>query len=118
VLSKQSSSPPLQLAISSRGARRSPLPPGFIAASVEPNAVVGAPNDHAIAVVVDLVHPRRATLALLRRGRRGFNWADRYPRIVEALHSLRVRSIVIDGEAVWCGNIAGRKRSNEDSQFT
>jgi hypothetical protein len=50
--------------------------------------------------------------------RRGFNWADRYPRIVEALHSLRVRSIVIDGEAVWCGNIAGRKRSNEDSQFT
>jgi ATP-dependent DNA ligase len=32
--------------------------------------------------------------------RRGFNWADRYPRIVEALRSLRVRSIVIDGEAV------------------
>jgi ATP dependent DNA ligase domain len=31
--------------------------------------------------------------------RRGFNWADRYPRIVEALRSLRVRSIVIDGEA-------------------
>jgi ATP dependent DNA ligase domain len=35
--------------------------------------------------------------------RRGFNWADRYPRIVEALHSLPVRSIVIDGEAVVCG---------------
>jgi hypothetical protein len=35
--------------------------------------------------------------------RRGFNWADRYPRIVEALRSLRVRSIVIDGEAVICG---------------
>jgi bifunctional non-homologous end joining protein LigD len=35
--------------------------------------------------------------------RRGFNWADRYPRIVEALRSLRVRSITIDGEAVWCG---------------
>jgi hypothetical protein len=29
--------------------------------------------------------------------RGGFNWADRYPRIVEALRSLRVRSIVIDG---------------------
>jgi hypothetical protein len=29
----------------------------------------------------------------------GFNWADRYPRIVEALRSLRVRSITIDGEA-------------------
>jgi bifunctional non-homologous end joining protein LigD len=35
--------------------------------------------------------------------RRGFNWANRYPRIVEALRSLRVRSIVIDGEAVVCG---------------
>ena len=35
--------------------------------------------------------------------RRGFNWADRYPRIVEALRSLPVRSIVIDGEAVVCG---------------
>jgi hypothetical protein len=34
--------------------------------------------------------------------RRGFNWADRYPRIVEALRFLRVRSITIDGEAVWC----------------
>ena len=35
--------------------------------------------------------------------RRGYNWADRYPRILESLRSLRVRSIVIDGEAVWCG---------------
>jgi bifunctional non-homologous end joining protein LigD len=35
--------------------------------------------------------------------RRGFNWADRYPRIVDALRSLRVRSIVIDGKAVICG---------------
>ena len=32
--------------------------------------------------------------------RRGFNWADRYPRIREALRSLPVRSITIDGEAV------------------
>jgi bifunctional non-homologous end joining protein LigD len=35
--------------------------------------------------------------------RRGFNWVDRYPRIIEALRSLPVRSIVIDGEAVVCG---------------
>ena len=35
--------------------------------------------------------------------RGGFNWADRYPRIVEALRSLQVRSVMIDGEAVWCG---------------
>ena len=35
--------------------------------------------------------------------RRGFNWADRYPHIVDALRSLHVRSTTIDGEAVWCG---------------
>jgi bifunctional non-homologous end joining protein LigD len=37
------------------------------------------------------------------RPRHAYNWADRYPRIVDALRALRVRSIVIDGEAVWCG---------------
>jgi len=36
--------------------------------------------------------------------RRGYNWADRYPRIVDALHSLRVRSVMIDGEAVVCSS--------------
>jgi bifunctional non-homologous end joining protein LigD len=44
--------------------------------------------------------------------RGGFNWADRYPRIVEALRSLPVRSIVIDGEAVVCGtgwNVVSRR---------
>jgi bifunctional non-homologous end joining protein LigD len=35
--------------------------------------------------------------------RRGYNWTKRYPRIVEALGSLAVRSITIDGEAVCCG---------------
>src|SRR5205807_39806 len=35
--------------------------------------------------------------------RRGYVWTDRYPCIVEALRSLRVRSIAIDGEAVICG---------------
>jgi hypothetical protein len=34
--------------------------------------------------------------------RRGFNWADCYPRIVDALRSLRAHSVVIDGEAVVC----------------
>jgi len=31
--------------------------------------------------------------------RRGFNWADRYPHILDALRSLHVRSTTIDGEA-------------------
>ena len=35
--------------------------------------------------------------------RRGFNWADRYPRIVAAARALKASSAVIDGEAVWCG---------------
>src|SRR4051794_8044323 len=35
--------------------------------------------------------------------RRGYNWTNRYPLIVDALYSLRVRSVAIDGEAVWCG---------------
>ena len=35
--------------------------------------------------------------------RRGYIWTDRYPCIVDALLSLRVRSITIDGEAVVCG---------------
>jgi ATP-dependent DNA ligase len=35
--------------------------------------------------------------------RRGYNWSGRYPRIVEAARRLRVRSFIIDGEAVVVG---------------
>jgi bifunctional non-homologous end joining protein LigD len=35
--------------------------------------------------------------------RRGYDWSDRYPIILKALKSLRVKSATIDGEAVWCG---------------
>ena len=35
--------------------------------------------------------------------RRGNDWTSRYPRILEALRTLKVRSATIDGEAVWCG---------------
>ena len=35
--------------------------------------------------------------------RRGYDWSDKYPRIVDSLLSLRVRSIIVDGEAVWAG---------------
>src|SRR5947208_14231075 len=34
--------------------------------------------------------------------RRGFEWTDKFPLIVEALMRLRVRSVTIDGEAVYC----------------
>jgi bifunctional non-homologous end joining protein LigD len=35
--------------------------------------------------------------------RRGYDWSGKYPWIVDSLLSLRVRSITVDGEAVWCG---------------
>jgi bifunctional non-homologous end joining protein LigD len=34
--------------------------------------------------------------------RRGYNWSDRFPLIVQALARLRVQSVIIDGEAVVC----------------
>ena len=34
--------------------------------------------------------------------RNGHDWAPRYPRIVEAVNALKVRSCLIDGEAVAC----------------
>jgi bifunctional non-homologous end joining protein LigD len=35
--------------------------------------------------------------------RRGYDWSGKYPWIVEALRCLWVRSIIVDGEAVWAG---------------
>jgi ATP-dependent DNA ligase len=34
--------------------------------------------------------------------RNGQDWASRYPLIVEAVNALKVRSCLIDGEAVAC----------------
>jgi bifunctional non-homologous end joining protein LigD len=34
--------------------------------------------------------------------RNGHDWAPRYPLIVEAVNVLKVRSCLIDGEAVAC----------------
>ncbi len=35
--------------------------------------------------------------------RRGHDWTDRVPAIAEALQSLRVKSVTLDGEGVVCG---------------
>jgi bifunctional non-homologous end joining protein LigD len=85
---------------------RSALPPGFIAPCLPTpaNQCKSGP-----AWVHEIKHDgyrmiaRRTGDRVRLYTRRGFNWADRYPRIVEALRSLRVCSIVIDGEAVICG---------------
>jgi bifunctional non-homologous end joining protein LigD len=96
----------LQPAISSRAARHSPLPLGFIL----PCLPTPAKQCKSGPVWVHEIKHDGYRLIARRTGdrvrlytRHGFNWADRYPRIVEALRSLRVRSIVIDGEAVVCG---------------
>jgi ATP-dependent DNA ligase len=42
-------------------------------------------------------------VALIRLStRRGNNWTQRYPLVVEAVNHLKVRSCVIDGEVVCC----------------
>ena len=43
---------------------------------------------------------RLEDLRVRRFSRRGHDWSDRFPRIGEALASLRARSATIDGEAV------------------
>jgi bifunctional non-homologous end joining protein LigD len=36
--------------------------------------------------------------------RRAYNWSGRYPRIIEAVRRLKVRSVILDGEAVVIGD--------------
>jgi len=42
--------------------------------------------------------------------RGGYNWADRYPWIVEAARKIRVKQFVINGEAVVLGIDASLNR--------
>ena len=49
---------------------------------------------------------RRVGDRVLLRTRGGFNWADRYPRVVRSVLALRINSIVLDGE-VACVNRNG-----------
>jgi bifunctional non-homologous end joining protein LigD len=46
---------------------------------------------------------RRAGQRVRLLTRRGYDWSDRYPRIVRAMGALKATSALIDGEAVWCG---------------
>jgi bifunctional non-homologous end joining protein LigD len=86
--------------------RPSPLPPGFIPPclpTASDRCKSGPDWVHEIKHDGYRLIARRNGDRVRLYTRRGYNWADRYPRILEALRSLRVRSIVIDGEAVWCG---------------
>jgi bifunctional non-homologous end joining protein LigD len=46
---------------------------------------------------------RRAAKRVRVYTRRGYDWTERFPRIVEAVAGLRSDSIVLDGEAAVCG---------------
>jgi ATP-dependent DNA ligase len=45
---------------------------------------------------------RRDPIGIRLLTRNGYDWSPRYPLIVEAVNRLRVRSCLIDGEAVVC----------------
>jgi hypothetical protein len=47
--------------------------------------------------------------------RRGYDWTDRYPRIVEAVSAVRTSSATIDGEAGRRGSAHPCKNREEDS---
>jgi bifunctional non-homologous end joining protein LigD len=55
--------------------------------------------------------------------RRGNDWTERYPLVVEAVNHLKVRSCLIDGEVVCCDDRglavfqALRRRQNEERAF-
>jgi bifunctional non-homologous end joining protein LigD len=45
---------------------------------------------------------RRDPSGIRLQTRNGYDWSPRYPLIVEAVNKLKVRSVLIDGEAVTC----------------
>src|SRR3954451_23227874 len=66
---------------------------------------------------------RRDPMGIRLITRRGNDWTNRYPLIVEAVNHLKVRSCLIDGEAVCCDErgLARfdvlRRRHNEAAAF-
>jgi bifunctional non-homologous end joining protein LigD len=83
-----------------------PLPPGFIAPAY-PAPSQKPPSGSAW--VHEIKHDGYRLIArsdgnrVRLYTRRGYDWARKYPWIVDSLLYLRVRSITVDGEAVWCG---------------
>ena len=47
---------------------------------------------------------RRDPVGIRLLTRRGNDWSERFPRVVEAVNLLRVRSCLIDGEVVCCND--------------
>ena len=47
---------------------------------------------------------RRDSVGIWLLTRRGNDWSDRFPLVVEAVNLLKVRSCLIDGEVVCCND--------------
>jgi bifunctional non-homologous end joining protein LigD len=66
---------------------------------------------------------RRDPVGIRLITRRGNDWTSRFPLIVEAVNQLKVRSCLIDGEAVCCDEKGLavfhvlRRRGNESQAF-
>src|SRR3954452_9518843 len=66
---------------------------------------------------------RRDSVGIRLLTRRGNDWSDRFPLVVEAVNHLKVRSCLIDGEVVCCDDRGLavfhvlRRRHNEASAF-
>ena len=45
---------------------------------------------------------RRDPVGIRLLTRRGNDWSDRFPLVIEAMNHLKVRSCLIDGEVVCC----------------
>jgi bifunctional non-homologous end joining protein LigD len=82
------------------------LPPTWIAPAI-PALVRTAPTG--LNWLHEIKHDGYRTICVVDQGavsiytRRGLNWADRMPSIARALSALKVRSAVIDGEAIVIG---------------
>ena len=82
------------------------LPPTWIAPAI-PTLVREAPTGPNW--LHEIKHDGYRTMCVIDQGnvsiytRRGHNWADRMPSIARALSALKVRSAVIDGEAIVIG---------------
>jgi bifunctional non-homologous end joining protein LigD len=81
------------------------IPPGFIEPCL-PSRADGPPSgpDWVLEIKHDgyRLMARRDPIGIRLLTRNGHDWAPRYPLIVEAVDRLKVRSCLIDGEAVAC----------------
>ena len=96
---------PIFPAMSSLSSRTRSAPAGFIEPCLPSPAdkpPSGANWIHEIKHDGYRLMARRDPVGIRLLTRRGNDWADRYPLIVEAVNHLKVRSCLIDGEVVCC----------------